>query len=43
MQEVLHARYYSIHENGEKRYMTQTRCQTKNTGTVLPKVHGIDK
>ena len=40
MQEVLHARYYNIHENEQKRYLTQTESKAK---TSLPKVHGIDK
>ena len=43
MQEVLHARYYNIHENKQKRYLIQTRSQAKTSGTVLPKVHGVDK
>ena len=43
MQAVLHARYYNIHENEQKRYLIQTRSQGKTSGTILPKVHGIDK
>ena len=43
MQEVLHARYYNIHENGQKRYLIQIRSQAKGSGTVLPNVHGVDK
>ena len=43
MQEVLHARYYSIHENEQKRYLIQTRSQTRTMGTVLSKVHGLNK
>ena len=43
MQEVLHARYYNIHENEWKRYLIQTRSKAKMRGTVLPKVPGIDK
>ena len=43
MQEVLHARYYNILENEQKRYLIETRSQTKTSGTVLPKVHGVDK
>ena len=43
MQEVLHARYYNIHDNEHKRYLIQTRPHIKTSGIVLPKVHGIDK
>ena len=43
MQEVLHARYYNIYENEQKRYLIKTRSQAKTSGTVLPKVHGVDK
>ena len=43
LQEVLHIRYYNIHENEHKRYLNQTRSEAKSSGVVLPKVHGIDK
>ena len=43
MQEVLHASYYNIHETEQKRYLIQTRSQARNSGTILPKVHGVDK
>ena len=43
MQEVLYARYYTIHENEEKKYLIQTRYQAKNSGTFVLKVHCIDK
>ena len=42
MQEVLHTRYYNIHEIEQKRYLIQTRSQAKPSGTVLPKEHGIE-
>ena len=41
MQEVLRARY--ICENEQKRYLIQTRSQAKPSGTVPPKVCGVDK
>ena len=34
MQEVLHAKYYNIHENDEEKYLVQTNSQTKTSGTV---------
>ena len=34
MQEVLHAKYYNIHENEQKRYWIQTRSQAKTSGTI---------
>ena len=43
MQKVLHANCYYIHENEQKRYMIQTRSQARTSGTILPKVHGVDK
>ena len=43
VQEVLNARYYSIHKNEQKRYLIQTRSQAKTSGYVLPEVHGVDK
>ena len=43
MQEVLHARDNNIHETEQDRYFVQTRFQVKTSGTVLPKVHTIDK
>ena len=43
MQEVLHASYYNIHENEQKKYMIKTRSQARTNGTILPKVHGVDK
>ena len=39
IQEVLHPGYYNMHENEQKRYLIQTRSQTKSSGTV----NGIDK
>ena len=42
MQEVLHARYYNIHEREQKRYLIQSRSPAKNSGTILPKVCGTD-
>ena len=35
--------YYNIHEAEKERYFSQIRFQTKTSGTVLPKVHGVDK
>ena len=43
MQEVPHARYYNICKNEWKRYLIQTRPKAKTSGTVLPKVYGVDK
>ena len=43
MHKVLHAGYYNIHENEHKRYLIQTRSETKTSGIVLTKLHGIDK
>ena len=42
MQELLHNRYYNIHECEQKRYLIQTKTQAKTSGTILPKVHGVD-
>ena len=43
MQEVLHARYYNIHMNKQKKYLIQMRSQAKTSGTILPQVHGVYK
>ena len=43
MQEVLCANYYNIHKNEQKRFIIQTRSQVRASGTILLKVHGVDK
>ena len=43
MQDVLHARYYDIHKNEQKRYLIQMSSQAKTSGTILPKVCGVGK
>ena len=35
--------HYNIHDGEKEKYFSQTKSQTKTSGTVLPKVHGIDK
>ena len=43
MQELLHARYYNIHENEQRRCLIQTRSQAKTSVFIFPMVHGVDK
>ena len=43
IQEVLYARYYYLHENEQKSYLIPTRSQAMTSGTILPKVHEVDK
>ena len=43
MQEVLHAKYYNIHENEKQKYLVQTRSQTSVSGALLPNIHAVDK
>ena len=43
MQNILYTRYYNINEKEERKYLIQTRSQTKTGGTILPKVHSIHK
>ena len=43
MPEVLHARCNNVHESEPKRYLIQTRSQTRISGTILPKVHYVDE
>ena len=43
MQEMLHVRYYYIHESEQKRYLIQTRSQAKTSSTILPMEHGKNK
>ena len=42
MQDILHSRYYSIHEIKDGNYLVQTRSQAKSSSIILPVVHGID-
>ena len=42
MKLVLQDKYYNVGEN-EKKYMVQTRLQTKASGVQLPEVHGLRK
>ena len=39
--QVLHVKYYNIHENENEKYLVQTRSQTNTSGTVFPKEPGI--
>ena len=44
IQGLLHARYYYLQKKtNHERYFVQIRSHAMNSGTVLPKVHGIDK
>ena len=43
MKSVLQDKYYTVGKNEEKRYMVQTRSQTKASGVQLPEVHGSRK
>ena len=43
MKKVLHTRYYNINEKEQGKYFVQTSSQAKTSGTILPKVHGVDK
>ena len=43
MQTMLHTRYYNINEEEQGKYLVQIRSQAKTTGTILSKVHSIDK
>ena len=43
MQNVLHTRYYNINEKEQGKCLIQTRSQSKTSGTILQKVHGIDE
>ena len=43
MQNVLHTRYYNINEQEQGKYLVLTRSQAKTSGSILPKVHDIDK
>ena len=43
MQNVLHSRYYNIHERREGKYLVQIRLQAKSSGITLPELHGVDK
>ena len=42
MQEVLHARYYNIHENNQEIYLVRTRSQRLEI-QFYTKVQGIEK
>ena len=43
MQNMLCTRYYNLNEKEQGKYLVQTRSQAKTSGTILLKVHGIDK
>ena len=44
MQNILYDRYYNIGEREEERkYLIQTRSQSKSGRTTFPAVHGVDK
>ena len=43
MEEVLHARFYNIQENEQKRYLIPNRSQAKTSGTNSAKVHDVGK
>ena len=43
MRSVFNARYYNINEREQGKHIVQTRSQAKTSGTILSKVHSIDK
>ena len=43
MKEKIHAIYYNIQESEQKRSVMQTGSQAKTSGTILPKLHGVNK
>ena len=42
-QSILHSKYYNIGKEKVRKYLVQTRSQTKSSHIHLPEVHGIGK